>query len=124
MTTANAFTELDDRFRQKIRRARLCHWERFCANTCKDCGCDRDVNILRQCQFCCWKEKLGSLSIVAEPAALREVRRQYGHAGESGAEDNERKYRRSEERAEAWAKKIEGKTILTREQYAEKLGAA
>lgn len=80
------------------RRATQGHWEPspLCFDCCR-CGSDVPVNILGYCANCAFVLKLPSLTILAEPWALREVRRQYGHAGESDRRDRYRKDAHAEE---------------------------
>ena len=89
----------------RIRRARQGHWEPYHPTTedgeelsyhdhCKDCGAVKTLNVLKQCKECCFMEKIGTIAIVAEPWALREVRRLHGENGVSHIGDQNRKANR------------------------------
>lgn len=63
-------------------------------SACASCGrsdrpCDRDG----LCPDCAFVAKLRTLTIIPVPAALREVRRRYGHAGETDRDSERRKDR-------------------------------
>ncbi len=61
---------------------------------CGSCGDVAVLNILRICQPCNFQAKLPTISIQGTPWALAEVRRQYGHRGESSPSDQQKKMRR------------------------------
>lgn len=77
------------------RRALQGHWEQH-TTTLSDgnvldyygycrggCHSSQLLNILEICQACNFKDKMSSLTIIAEPWGLREVRKQFGHGGET-----------------------------------------
>lgn len=72
-------------------------WEVFDTGWCTTCGRlgDRDSDLL--CRDCAFVAKAKTLTFLAEPWALREVRRQYGVSGETNRASEYAKARREEE---------------------------
>lgn len=90
-----------------LRRAQRGIWEYSLEGTarydfCQTCGAPEALNVLGICQACNFKDKMGSIGIIAEPVALRMVRREHGINGESNRADRERKVRRAEAEGEVY----------------------
>lgn len=75
-------------------------WQPVESGFCQSCGRERDLDAEELCRDCAFVAKARTLSIIAEPWALRQVRREHGISGESDRASEEKKARRAWERGE------------------------
>ena len=119
----------------RLRRAKQGHWEpcalglmpgddgelqdQYWQDDCEVCGGNFVLNILGVCRACNFKEKLASLTVIAEPAVLKDIRREHGIAGETNPWDAKVKQAKAEKMDEDVAR---AKGAMTREAYIAKYG--
>jgi len=102
-----------------LRRARQGHWSLAKPNgPCIDCGLAVDTNRLDLCMACNYRQKIGSITINAEPWGLKQVRRLHGHGGESTRESRYRQEKKHELDTERVA------NMISVEQYKKLVGDA
>jgi len=109
-----------------LRRARLGHWEqaqvRLSDGSAIDyygycrggCNASQLLNMLEICQACNYRSKLASLTVVAAPWGLREVRKDFGHHGETDRKSEYNKQKKHESDTELVANSVSLETYQKR----------